>query len=267
MALRVASWNVNSLRVRLPQVLRWLEATQTDALVLQETKLTDDQFPQDAFQSAGFEVAFVGQKTYNGVALITRRDTLTVSDVVYNVPGFPDEQKRLVSATLTPKATPDKPFTMVGGYIPNGNELGSWKYLYKLDWLAALEDYLRTCLAHNPRLVMGGDFNIAPEDRDVWDPVSWHEKVLTSKAERYALDTLLALGLVDSFRALVSDKDRFSWWDYRQAAFERNHGLRIDLLLVSEAMKADLAEVGIDTEPRGWDQPSDHAPVWVSFKG
>ncbi len=260
-----ASWNVNSLRVRLPQLIDWLGRRSPDAVVIQETKLVDEQFPVEVLKEAGYHVAFTGQKTYNGVALLARAQTFEApADVVLNLPGYPDDQKRLVAATLRPR-TGEAPVRFIGGYIPNGNELGSWKYLYKLDWLDAAARFLKDELSAHPRVVMGGDFNIAPDDRDVYDVKLWTERVLTSRAERRALNRLLALGLSDSFRVLHPEAGQFSWWDYRQSAFLRDRGLRIDLLLVSEAVRTALISAEIDKEPRALAQPSDHAPVLITF--
>lgn len=263
-----ASWNVNSLRVRLPQLLSWLEKTGVDAVVLQETKLIDEQFPAAEIEAAGYDVVFCGQKTYNGVALLSKKATFEApTDVVLNLPGFTDEQKRLVTATLMPKGGKKADaIRFIGGYIPNGNELGSWKYLYKLDWFEALARFIEEELKTYPRLLMGGDFNLAPEDRDVWDAERWREKVLTSTPERNAFARLCAVGLSDSYRLKESAGSHFSWWDYRNAAFDRNMGLRIDLLLVSDALKEKVSAVGIDSEPRSWNQPSDHTPVTVTIK-
>lgn len=264
--LRLASWNVNSLKVRLPQVLDWLESAKIDALVMQETKTTDDVFPQTAFAEAGFDVFFLGQKTYNGVALCSRQTTVKTSDVVLGLPGWPDPQKRFISALLSPLAAPEQPpIRFCGGYFPNGQAVGSSKYLYKLDWIAVLERTLKTYLADTPRLVLGGDFNIAPADADVWNPEAWRGKILCSEPERKALERLFALGLYDSFRLFTQPAERFSWWDYRQSGFERNHGLRIDLLLVSEALKGAVESASIDDGPRGNPQPSDHALVMLDL--
>lgn len=263
--LTLASWNVNSLKVRLPQVIHWLQTTTTDALVLQETKLTDEAFPLSDFDNAGFDVVFSGQKTYNGVALITRRETmLAPTRVDCNMPGYPDEQKRLIAADLFPKES-SQAVRFIGGYFPNGMTPGSRKYLYKLDWLRALSLYLQQSLQENPRLVLGGDFNIAPDDRDVWDPIGWKNRILVSPPERAALAQLIALGLTDSFRVFHEENERFSWWDYRMKGFEQNHGLRIDHLLVSDALLPALKAADIDVTPRSNPQPSDHAPVTATF--
>lgn len=271
--LRFASWNVNSLKVRLPQVLDWLEASGTDALVLQETKLVDALFPKAQIEEAGFDVIFTGQKTYNGVALLAKRDRFTLSDPVFNLPGYPDDQKRFIAATLLPKLPQagsgaasstecaPLPIRFCGAYFPNGMAVGSGKYLYKLDWIAQLERTLQCFLKETPRLILGGDFNIAPEDRDLWDPIGWAGKILTSGPEREAFRSLLASGFVDSFRLFEQPEDAYSWWDYRQQGFERNHGLRIDFLLLSKALAAQAVSAAIDTAPRANAQPSDHAPV------
>lgn len=263
--LTLASWNVNSLKVRLPQVIAWLQSSKTDALVLQETKLVDEAFPVAALNEAGFDVVFVGQKTYNGVAMITRRETMEMPlNVDLNMPGYPDEQKRLVAADIRRKGT-EESIRFVGGYFPNGMTPGSRKYLYKLDWLRALTLYLENALQTSPRLVLGGDFNIAPEDRDVWDPIGWENHILVSPPERAAYRALSDLGMADSFRRFHEEGERYSWWDYRMKGFEKNHGLRIDHLLVSDALVPFMTDADIDTAPRGNDQPSDHAPVTVTF--
>lgn len=263
--ITLASWNVNSLRVRLEQVLAWLGKVQPDALVLQETKLVDEQFPQMDFEAAGYHALFCGQKTYNGVALLARKATFSEpEDVRYNNDGFPDDQKRLIAATLKP-VNGEEPVRFIGGYIPNGSEPGSWKYLYKLDWFEALARSLREELKNQPRLVMGGDFNLAPDDRDVWDPLRWKDRILCSVPERQAYRRLLELGLSDSYRLIESAGGHYSWWDYRSAAFEKNMGLRIDLLLVSDALKDRVKDARIDEEPRNLPQPSDHAPVLVTL--
>ena len=260
--LTFASWNVNSLKVRLAHVVDWLERSGADALALQETKLVDSAFPRDAFAEAGFDAFVFGQKTYNGVALLVRRETLAASDPVYGIPGYPDPQRRLVGATLTPKAG-GEPIRFLGGYFPNGAEPGAARYLYKLDWIAALVRALPEMLRATPRLILGGDFNIAPTDADLYDPEGWAGGILCSAPERRALEALLSLGLVDSYRLFAQPERTYSWWDYRRKAFEENKGVRIDLLLVSEALRAAVRAAGIDAAPRALAQPSDHAPVWV----
>lgn len=266
--IRCASWNVNSLKVRLPQVLDWIKAASIDALVLQETKMTDKVFPHEAIEAAGYECAFIGQKTYNGVAILVKRETMEPMEVLTkNIPGYPDEQKRLIAAVLRPRgAKPEEAFTFVGGYFPNGSEPSSQKFLYKLDWLEALTVYLKTQLAQTPRLLLGGDFNIAPEDKDCWNPMLFRNQVLCTPQERGAFRQLEALKLVDTFRALHPDKkDRYSWWDYRSRAFEQNQGVRIDHILASEALMPQVRASLIDEDPRHNPQPSDHAPVVVEL--
>lgn len=253
--MRIASWNVNSLRVRLPQVLEWLDRHRPDVLGLQETKVTDDAFPAEALAEAGYRTACYGQKTYNGVALLSRAPA---EDLQRGLPGFPDEQRRVIAASFGDLRVCDV-------YVPNGQSVGSDKYAYKLDWLAALEAWLAAELARHPRLLVMGDFNIAPADRDVHDPVGWEGNVLVSPAERAALAAIEDLGFADTFRLFDQPEDSFSWWDYRAAAFRRNRGLRIDLLLASAPLAAACRRAWIDREPRGWERPSDHAPALAEF--
>ncbi len=253
--MKIAAWNVNSLKVRLPQLLDWLAAQQPDVLCLQETKLEDVNFPQQAIADAGYAVAFHGQKTYNGVALLSRLG-LDVGDVVCNNPHFPDPQKRLIAATV-------QGVRVISAYVPNGQEVGSDKYAYKLDWLAALERWLGEELAQHPQLALAGDFNIAPEDRDVHNPAAWAGQILCSDTEREAFRRLLALGLKDSFRLFEQPEKSFSWWDYRMLGFQKNLGLRIDHVLLSDALAAQCTAAGIDREMRKRERPSDHAPVWA----
>lgn len=253
--MKIATWNVNSLRVRLPQVLDWLQDNPVDVLALQETKLPDDQFPVEELRAAGFEAEFSGQKTYNGVALLTRSQP---SDVVRGLPGLEDEQRRFLAATVEGVRT-------VCVYVPNGQTVESDKYLYKLDWLARLRDYLAEELSRFPYLTVVGDFNIAPTDADVHDPAAWEGQVLCSAAERAALQALLDTGLEDSFRHFEQPPGQYSWWDYRAAAFRRNAGLRIDHVLVSKALGSQCTGCHIDVTPRRWQRPSDHAPVIAEF--
>lgn len=259
--LTLATWNVNSLKVRLEHVLSWLAGRDDiDALVLQETKLTDDKFPQGELALAGWESVFYGQPTYNGVALLTRPDRVTVSDVTLGMPGYADDQRRYLSATVTPVGTTDS-VRFAGVYCPNGMEAGSRKYLYKLDWFHALRRAMRVEREKNERVVLAGDFNIAPADADLWNPQTWPDKILTTGPERTALERLLSDGFVDAFRAFPQKEKQFSWWDYRMAAYEQNHGLRIDLMLASDALRPALKACQIDETPRAWAKPSDHAPV------
>lgn len=255
--MKIASWNVNSLNVRLPHLLQWLSDFQPDIVGLQETKLTDDKFPAEAIRAAGYEVVFRGQKTYNGVALLSKAGAL--SDVQLGIPGFDDEQKRVIAATVGD-------VRIVNLYVVNGQDVGTDKYDYKLRWLAAVHDWLAEDLTRWPKMVVMGDFNIAPDARDVHDPDVWDEShILTSTAEREALKRIGSLGLHDAFRLHHDAAGVFSWWDYRQAAFRRNLGLRIDLTLVSDALKASANAADIDRAPRTWERPSDHAPAWVQL--
>jgi exodeoxyribonuclease-3 len=254
--MKIVSWNVNSLKVRLPHLEEWVKLAQPDVLALQETKLEDTAFPHAAIEALGYwHRAVSGQKTYNGVALLSRQP---IADVQVGIPGFDDPQRRVIAGTVDGVRVVDL-------YVVNGQEVGSEKYAYKLDWLARLHAWLAEEIARHPRLVVLGDFNIAPADIDVHDPAAWHEQVLCSTPEREALRAVEALGLVDSFRALHPDAQQFSWWDYRQGAFRRNIGLRIDLVLVSQAMRGALAGAGIDRVPRTWERPSDHAPAWIEL--
>jgi exodeoxyribonuclease-3 len=254
----VATWNVNSLKVRLPHLLDWLGTHRTDIVCLQETKLTDDRFPVAELEQAGYRCAFAGQKTYNGVAVLVRVDRGQATDVQVNLPNFPDEQKRLLAVTLDS-------MRVICGYFPNGQAVGSDKYAYKLAWLAALREWLQGELTRHDKLVLAGDFNIAPEARDVHDPALWEGQVLCSEPERDALRGLLALGLQDSFRLFAQPERSYTWWDYRNLAFRRKMGLRIDHILLSSALAAHCTACTIDVEPRRREQPSDHAPVVATF--
>ena len=253
--MKIASWNVNSLKVRLPQLLDWLSATQPDVVCLQETKLEDHSFPQQEIEDAGYGVAFSGQKTYNGVALLARHP---LGDVTCGNPHFPDPQKRLIAATA-------QGVRVICAYVPNGQEVGSEKFDYKLAWLAALDKWLGDELAAHPRLALAGDFNIAPDDRDVHDPKAWEGKILCSCPERDAFQRLLARGLKDSFRLFAQAEKSFSWWDYRMLGFPRNLGLRIDHVLLSDPLAERCSAAGIDREMRKRERPSDHAPVWAEL--
>jgi exodeoxyribonuclease-3 len=253
--MKLATWNVNSLAVRLPQLLDWLAAHQPDVLVLQETKLTDDKFPRAEIEAAGYRAQCFGQKTYNGVALLSKPEA---SDVVRNIPGFADELARVITASVGG-------LRIVGAYFPNGQAPGTDKFEYKMQWLRGLRDWLREELAAHSRLVLMGDFNIAPEDRDVHDPVAWAGQIHCTDEERGHFRSLLGLGLHDAFRLFEQPPKSWSWWDYRNLAFRRNQGLRIDIILVSEALKARVRECAIDKAPRKNERPSDHAPVWATI--
>ncbi|MCB1746549.1 MAG: exodeoxyribonuclease III [Gammaproteobacteria bacterium] len=251
----IATWNVNSIRARLDHVSDWLQANPVDLLALQETKVQDDDFPHQRFAALGYQLACVGQKSYNGVAVLARRPLAVLAR---QLPGFDDDQARLL-------AVEHAGMLVVDVYVPNGASVGSDKYAYKLAWLDALAAWLETLLAQYDEVLVAGDFNIAPGDADVHDPQAWDEKILCSTPERERLARLQALGLSDAFRAFAQAPASFSWWDYRAAGFRRNRGLRIDLILVSAALAARLRACHIDVGPRGLDKPSDHAPVIAEF--
>lgn len=254
----LAAWNVNSLNVRLPRLLAWLTANRPDVICLQETKLEDAKFPVLDIAAAGYAAHYAGQKTYNGVAILVRQE-LPVADVAVGIAGYDDDAKRVIAATVAG-------VRIVGVYVPNGQALDSPKYPYKLAWYAALANMLRAELALHPALAVGGDFNVAPEDRDVHDPVLWAGQVLCSEPERTAFRALLDVGLKDSFRLFEQPEKTFSWWDYRMLAFPKNRGLRIDHILLSEALAARCIASSIDRNARKGDKPSDHAPVLVELR-
>ena len=255
--MKIASWNVNSLNVRLPHLEQWLAAFAPAVVGLQETKMENDRFPDTALAALGYRSVFSGQKTYNGVAILSREPA---TEVQIGIPGFDDEQQRVIAATVDG-------VRIINLYVVNGQDIGTDKYAYKLRWLAAVHDWIATELQAHPEVVVMGDFNIAPDDRDVHDPAVWNDQhILTSTAERAALQGLLDLGLHDAFRLHHDEPGVFSWWDYRQAAFRRDLGLRIDLTLVSDALKERCVAAGVDREPRGWERPSDHAPAWVQLR-
>ena len=276
--IRIAAWNVNSLKVRLPQVLKWLQDQEKvkkpiDALCLQELKLTDDKYPHKELEEVGYVSLAAGQKTYNGVAIIVRKAALApiASDAsttflkpIRNIPDNVDEQHRILAATIPFAGM--QPIRLVSAYFPNGQSPDSDKFVYKLAWLKALEDWLKDELSKNSRLALLGDFNIAPTDTDVHDPSKWIGQNLVSPEERKAFQQLLDLGLTDSFRMFEQAAKSFSWWDYRMMGFRRNAGMRIDHILLSEALKDKCKASMIDKEPRTWEQPSDHAPVIAEIK-
>jgi len=249
--MKLATWNVNSLKVRLPHLIDWLAREQPDVVCLQETKLEDPKFPLGEIEAAGWRCAFSGQKTYNGVAILSREPLVDVSP---GIPGFADEQKRVLAATIGGVRT-------VCVYVPNGQSVDSDKYRYKLEWLKALAAWLAEEMKRYPDLALLGDYNIAPEDRDVHDPAAWKDQVLCSEPERAAFKALQALGLKDSFRLFEQPEGAFSWWDYRMNAFKRRMGLRIDLILLSESLAPRCKAARIDVEPRKLERPSDHTPV------
>lgn len=254
--MKLATWNVNSLSVRLPQVLDWLAANPVDVLALQELKLTDDKFPHQAFKDAGYESVCFGQKTYNGVALITKSNA---TDIIKNIPGFDDEMARVITGTVDG-------IRVVGAYFPNGQEPGSEKFEYKMEWLKGLRSWLKTEILSHPNLVLMGDFNITTDDADVWDPIALEGTIHCTDEERYELAALKALGLVDAYRLFPQAAKSFSWWDYRNAGFRRNQGLRIDYVLVSKALSSQTKACIIDKTPRKNERPSDHTPVIVEIQ-
>jgi exodeoxyribonuclease-3 len=277
-SIRIAAWNVNSLKVRLPHVLRWLQDQEKkqqaiDAVCLQELKLTDDKYPHQELEAAGYLSLAAGQKTYNGVAIIVRKAALApiATDVnttflkpVRNMPNFADEQQRILAATIPFAGT--QPIRLVSAYFPNGQSPDSEKFAYKLNWLTSLQTWLASELEQNPRLALLGDFNIAPADEDVHDPKAWEGQNLVSPPERDAFQSLVGLGLHDSFRMFEQAPKTYSWWDYRMMGFRRNAGLRIDHILLSDALKEKCSASIVDKEPRTWEQPSDHAPVIAQIK-
>ena len=257
--MQIATWNVNSLSVRLPQVLDWLARQPVDVLCLQELKLTEDKFPFMELRSAGYEAVAFGQKTYNGVAILARTP---LAAAVRNIPGFEDEQARMIAATVE---TAQGPLRVLNGYFVNGQAPGSDKFAYKLRWLQALHDWVRSELAAHPRLVLLGDFNVAPQDRDSYDPVGLADTIHHTREERAYFQALLGLGLTDAYRMFEQPEKSYSWWDYRMLGFQKNRGLRIDHILVSEALRGAVTACTIDRAPRKNPQPSDHAPVVLTM--
>ena len=253
--MKLATWNVNSLKVRLPHVADWLQAQAPDVLCLQETKLEDSKFPLQEITELGYRALFSGQKTYNGVAVLSKAEAL---EPITAIPNFDDEQKRVLATTIAG-------VRVICAYMPNGQSLDSDKYQYKLKWLAALRDWLADEIKRYPKLVLLGDYNIAPEDRDVHDPKAWEGNVLVSEPERAAFRAFLDLGLRDSFRLFEQPEKSFSWWDYRMMGFRRNHGMRIDLILISEPLVPGCTACVIDRAPRKLERPSDHTPVMVEI--
>lgn len=250
---KIVSWNVNSLRARLPHVVDWLEQNQPDVLALQELKMEDKDFPVEIFKELNYHVSFSGQKAYNGVGIISKSPIKN--------PAMPDldEQRRILAVTI-------EGIRIINVYVPNGEAVGAEKYKYKLNWLKNLKNYLKTELAENPKLIVLGDFNIAPKDEDVYEPDLWRGRILFSEPEKAALKEIEELGLLDSFRLFPQAPKSFSWWDYRTAAFRGNRGLRIDLILASEALKSQCDSAAIDSTPRAWERPSDHAPVVLTLR-
>jgi exodeoxyribonuclease III len=253
--MKIATWNVNSLKVRLPHVVDWLAAHQPDVLCLQETKTEDHKFPVAELEATGYHITYAGQKTYNGVALLSK---IPAQNIVVGIPGYADEQKRVLSATFNDVRA-------ICAYIPNGQAVDSEKYQYKLTWLTALNAWLKNELAQHHKLALLGDYNIAPEDRDVHDPAAWIGQVLVSEPERDKFREMIAMGLKDSFRLFDQPEKSFSWWDYRMMGFRRNFGMRIDHILLSETLAAQCTSCIIDKEPRKLERPSDHTPVMAEI--
>ncbi len=253
--MKIATWNVNSLSVRLPQVLDWLAANPTDVLALQELKLTDDKFPIAAFNEAGYQAHWFGQKTYNGVALISRKEGV---EVVKNIPGFEDDMSRVIAATYGD-------VRVIGAYFPNGQAPDSDKFVYKMRWLDALRDWVKDEMTRHPNLLLLGDYNITFDALDMWDPIALAGTIHCTDAEREKLQALIDLGLTDSFRLFEQPEKSYSWWDYREFAFRRNRGLRIDHILITEALKARATACVIDRAPRKNERPSDHTPVVLTL--
>jgi exodeoxyribonuclease-3 len=253
--LKIASWNVNSLNVRLPHVLAWCDVASPDVLALQETKLPDERYPEQELLDAGYRSVFSGQKTYNGVAILSREEA---SDPVTDIPGLDDPQRRILAATVGD-------VRIINLYVVNGSEVGSEKFEYKLHWLEQVTAWIEAEMALHQNVIVLGDFNIAPDDRDVYDPEAWHEKILCSTPERDALNRILELGLQDTFRLFEQEERTWSWWDYRMNMFRRKLGLRIDLVLASKAMAGRCVKSYVDIEPRRQERPSDHAPAIAEF--
>ena len=253
--MKLAAWNVNSIKARLPHVVDWLARARPNVICLQELKTEEAKFPHAEIQATGYNAAICGQKTYNGVAILSRS---ALHDVSMGIPDFQDEQKRVVAATVDG-------VRVICVYCPNGQAVGSEKYDYKLRWFAALKDYLAAEISRHPNLAVAGDFNVAPEDRDVHDPKAWEGQIHVSEAERRAWRALLELGLKDSFRLFEQPEKSFSWWDYRMMGFRRNAGLRIDQILISAGLERRCTAASIDKEPRKLERPSDHAPVVADF--
>lgn len=252
---RISTWNVNSINVRLPHILQWLESDPVDVLAIQETKVTDDKFPLAEIEAAGYQVVFAGQKTYNGVAILSKQ---AAADVVTDIDGLDDPQRRIMCATIGD-------VRVLNVYVPNGQSVDSEKYTYKLNWLEKVHNFVEAELSRHEHFIMLGDFNIAPADEDVHDPEAWRDQVLCSEPERDAFQEFIASGLSDSFRLFEQSERVFSWWDYRQLGFQKNRGLRIDHILASEALTEHALACYIDKTPRKWERPSDHAPVVAEF--
>lgn len=253
----ITSWNVNSLNVRLPQVLEYLNQYQPDVIALQETKCVDEKFPEQLLQEQGYHTIYTGQKTFNGVAILSRHPLKKEQS---QLPNFADEQKRFMTSTING-------IHIVNVYVPNGQSIDSDKYHYKLEWLRQLQLYCQQALVQYPYVIVLGDFNIAPEDRDVHEPKAWKGQVMVSEVERAAFSQLLSLGFLDAYRLFHDEADHYTWWDYRQGAFRRNHGLRIDHILISHSLKSYCTQSEIDISWRKLERPSDHVPISLQIEG
>lgn len=249
--MKIVTWNVNSLKVRLPQVLDWLQKEQPDIVCMQELKISTELFPHEAFEALGYHCEVSGQKTYNGVATLSK---MPQSHPVKDFPGLEDLQRRVLASTV-------EGVRILNVYVPNGQEVGSDKYQYKIEWLSHMRNYIEGSLREYSKLIVLGDFNVAPQDEDVYDPKKWAGEILCSEGERAALQTIFATGVKDAFRLMPQPAGSYSWWDYRTLAFVGNRGLRIDLILVSPALVPAVQKSWIDVGPRGLERPSDHAPV------
>ncbi len=254
--MKISTWNVNSLNVRIEHVCSWISDKQPDVLCLQETKTVDEKFPQERFRELGYFSRYAGQKTYNGVAIVARSEIL--KPVVTDFPAYQDPQRRLLAANIDN-------IRVVNVYIPNGKEVGSDKYQYKLEWLGHLLNFIKGEIQQHEHVVLTGDYNIAPTDDDVYAPEEWEGKILCSEPERSMFRSLVDTGLHDSFRKFDQPEKSYSWWDYRQAAFRRDMGMRIDHILASDAMNDKCIACDIDKEPRTWERPSDHTPVMATY--
>jgi exodeoxyribonuclease-3 len=252
---KIATWNVNSLRVRLPHVLNWLREHQPDVLALQELKMSTEDFPMAEIESMGYHAIVSGQRTYNGVAVLSKKLS---GNIVTDIPELEDHQRRVLCVTVDD-------VRILNLYVPNGQSVGSEKYLYKLNWLKHLDIYLKHEIKSYPKMIVLGDFNIAPEEIDVYDPKRWEDSVLFSDKERKAFQDMLQVGFVDCFRMLSPQEKSYSWWDYRLNAFKRNMGLRIDHILATPPLSTSCEKCYIDKTPRNLERPSDHAPVVAEF--
>jgi exodeoxyribonuclease III len=262
--MKLATFNVNGINARTEILCDWLKSAAPDALAIQETKTVDAGFPAEVFKPLGYESFFFGQKSYNGVAILVKKDTFKEAKLLTkNIPNYPDDSARAIAVELTEKDGTS--FAFIGGYFPNGQEVGSDKYLYKLDWIASLTEWTRHLLAEKKSLALAGDFNIAPTDNDVWNPEEWKDCILVSAPERDAYTGLKECGLIDLWEKTPHDPQTYSWWDYRQQGFEKNHGMRIDHIFASAALASRLQSITVDTTPRTKERPSDHTPIVATF--